>query len=58
MTLLIFGILMIAVGVGWLLYYFHKKIQEMQREINQINAKLDLNGIKSDGNYIESRFRG
>ena len=57
MTLLTFGILMIAVGASWLLYNLHKKMQEIQQAMNQINVKLDLNGIKSDGNFIESRFR-
>jgi hypothetical protein len=47
---------MTAVGASWLLYIFHNKMLSMQQEINQINAKLDLNGIKSDGSFIESRF--
>ena len=55
--LLVIGILMIVAGIGWLIYAFNQKIEDIKLQLEQINTKLDVNGIKSDGMFIEERFR-
>ena len=57
MTLFVIGILLTVAGIGWLFFDFNRKIEDIRLQIDQINTKLDINGIKSDGRFIEGRFR-